>query len=201
MPRTSSANRGRAASAVASTPVWLTSSVSLPVAGLVIKLNPRTRIAIWRAATTSGTVDMPTASVPIVRRNLSSAGLKAGTGHHRIDPLVQRDALDLPRHTLSERTKISIVCPRQRWEAIAEALIVGTKQGIDSSQARQRDMVANKHKITWTIGRIDAASGVRHDKRPRPQHEHHADGEREHLRRVAFIEVKSPLHSHNRHSR
>src|SRR5450755_142587 len=75
MPRTSSANRGRAASAVANTSAWLTSSVSLPVAVLVIRLNPRTRIAIWRAATTSGTVDMPTASVPIVRRNLSSAAV------------------------------------------------------------------------------------------------------------------------------
>ena len=36
---------------------------------------PRTRTPMWRAAITSGTVDIPTASAPIARAILISAGV------------------------------------------------------------------------------------------------------------------------------
>src|SRR5712692_8799286 len=71
IPRTSAANFGRTTSATANTSACLISSVSPPVAELVIKLKPNTRMLICRATTTSGTVDMPTASAPSAwsRRN------------------------------------------------------------------------------------------------------------------------------------
>src|SRR6266545_3593138 len=48
----------------ARTSSWARASPVIPAAGLVIEENPRHRIPRARAATTSGTVDIPTASAP-----------------------------------------------------------------------------------------------------------------------------------------
>ena len=42
---------------------------------LVMQESPTTRTPMWRAAITSGTVDMPTASAPSVRHMRISAGV------------------------------------------------------------------------------------------------------------------------------
>ena len=46
-----------------------------PAAGFVMQEIPSTSIPMCRAAMASGTVDMPTASAPAVRRNRISAGV------------------------------------------------------------------------------------------------------------------------------
>ena len=59
--------RGRAR-AVSITSAWSSGCGSTPAAMLVMHEMPSTSIPMCRATIASGTVDMPTASAPIVRR-------------------------------------------------------------------------------------------------------------------------------------
>ena len=61
--------------AVAITSAWSSGCGSTPAAMLVMHEIPSTFRPMWRATIASGTVDMPTASAPIVRRNRISAGV------------------------------------------------------------------------------------------------------------------------------
>src|SRR5690242_15502961 len=58
----------KTSSAVSGAPV-------MPAAMLVTQEMPRTRMLLWRAARTSGTVDMPTRSAPSERKAWISAGV------------------------------------------------------------------------------------------------------------------------------
>src|SRR5437899_1036576 len=62
-------------SATSSTSRWSSFFLSTPAAMLVMQDRPSTRMPMCRAAMTSGTVDMPTASAPMARAILISAGV------------------------------------------------------------------------------------------------------------------------------
>ena len=68
-------NSPRTRWAVSITSWWSSGAGSTPAAMLVMHEMPSTSMPMWRATIASGTVDMPTASAPIVRRNLISAGV------------------------------------------------------------------------------------------------------------------------------
>ena len=62
-------------SPISSTSGGRASGLRTPAAMLVMQESPSTRMPMWRAAITSGTVDMPTASAPSVRNARISAGV------------------------------------------------------------------------------------------------------------------------------
>src|SRR5258707_4386475 len=66
--RSSPMNCGLMRAAISSTSSWFSGASVVPAAMLVTQEIPRTRISLWRAAMTSGTVDMPTRSAPMVRK-------------------------------------------------------------------------------------------------------------------------------------
>ena len=61
--------------AVSITSAWSSGCGSTPAAMLVMHEIPSTSIPMWRAAIASGTVDIPTASAPIVLKYRISAGV------------------------------------------------------------------------------------------------------------------------------
>src|SRR4029077_8102522 len=65
--RSSAMNCDLMRAAVSRTSSWFNGASVVPAAMLVTQEIPRTRIPLWRAAMTSGTVHMPTRSAPISR--------------------------------------------------------------------------------------------------------------------------------------
>ena len=90
---TSRARSPAAAAAYRSVCSCESASPPMPSARFVIAETAATRRPQWRARITSGTVDMPTASAPSVRKARISAGVsKLGPVRGEVDALGQRDA-------------------------------------------------------------------------------------------------------------
>src|SRR5579885_1154313 len=85
------------------------------------------------------------------------------------------------------------------WKTLAKTLIVWPHQRVEPDHAWQIDMVADQHKIAWTIVRIDPTCGIAHDERLRPQQMHNPHRQGQRLRAIAFIKMKAPLHHNHRH--
>ena len=75
MPSSSEMNELRTRRMVAKTSSWTIGCGDKPAAMFEMQEMPRTYMPKWRADMASGTVDMTTASAPMPRNNLISAGV------------------------------------------------------------------------------------------------------------------------------
>ena len=100
---------------------------------------------------------------------------------------------------MGKSAQFSIIRVGHWWEAFAQTLIIWPHKRIVPCQPWHVDMVANEHEITWPIGRIHAARGIGDNQRMPTELSHHAHRERQHLQRIPFIEMETPLHYHHRH--
>ena len=100
------------------------SASSTPAAMLVMQERPSTRMPMWRAAITSGTVDMPTASAPSVRTMPDLGGRLVGrAGEREVDALAHGHAR-LRAGLLGDLAQLRVVGLAHVEEALAEPLLV-----------------------------------------------------------------------------
>ena len=88
----------------------------------------------------------------------------------------------------------AVVCECHIREARAECRIV---RAGERALARHVDVVGDEHEVPRVIAGVDAARGIRHDKRLHAQLFEHIDRVRHLVRRIALVAVQTALHTDN----
>ena len=111
--------------------------------------KPRTLSPAWTATRTSGTVDIPTTSAPMPRRNRYSARVsRFGPGHRHVDTAVGDD-VRLQRDLQGQSLELPVVGLDQVGEPGAEPVVVGADQRVD---AHQVDVVLDDDEVALARG-------------------------------------------------
>ena len=119
----------------------------MPSARLVIAETAATRRPAWRATIASGTVDMPTASAPRVRKARISAGVsKLGPGDREVDALAERDA-EPPAARVQRRAQRGVVGVARGGKRGPSASSLGPASGLKPVR------------LMWSVSAIEAARG------------------------------------------
>ena len=149
----------------------------------------------WTATSTSGTVDIPTTSAPMPRRKRYSARVsRFGPDHRHIDTAMGDDVL-LERDLKRQILELAVVRLDQVGESGAEPLVVGADQRV---QPHQVDVVLDDDQVALAAERVQSARGVGDDQELAAELLHHPDRERDLPGRIALVQVKPPLHRHDR---
>jgi len=146
---------------------------------------------------TSGTVDMPTTSAPIVRKKRYSARVfQIRAGHADIDAPVGNEVFASGNlHGPANHDRI--VRTRHIGEARPQIIVIGADQRI---AVHQVDVVFNDNDIALAVERIQAAASVGYDEDIGPEGAHHANGKRDLAMRVALVGMETSFHGDHGHA-
>ena len=195
MPFNRAMNVPRTRVAVSSTSSWFNGWDSIPAAMFVMHEIPSTSTPMWRATMASGTVDMPTASAPMVLRYRTSAGVSyRGPVAGGIDTMPQLHA-QLSARVVGNPAQVRRIHIRQIGKPDAESIVIWTRERIG---AQQIDVIVDHHQISRSKTCIHTARGVGEHQDFDTQHANHTHPECDGLQIVAFIEVRTPGESSNR---
>ena len=150
-----------------------------------------------RAASTSGTVDMPTVSAPSVRSMRISAGVSnAGPSQAAYTPS-PRSRPSLLCCCLRRRAQLRVVRVGHVGEAGPEALVVRADEG---RLRLEVEMVGDEHQLARLEAVVDSADSVREDERADAEQAEHADAEDDLGGRDALVEVGAATHDGDRNA-
>ena len=157
----------------------------------------RQRRPMCRAASTSGTVDIPTRSPPRMRIIRISAGRLEGRPEPgRVDALGERLA-EPRRGVVRDRAQRRVVGVAHVGEPRPERVVVRPDERRGSLQV---EVIRDEHEIARREIFAHAAACIRDDERLRAQAPEHADAEHDPVGGVALVEVRPPLHHRDRHA-
>ena len=163
-----------AAAPTSSTWSWSIGSERIPAAMFVTQEMARQRTPMCRAASTSGTVDMPTMSPPIARMKRTSAGVSyAGPSQAAYTPSSRSmPSRAAARQCLPAETRVVGVAHVR--EARAKRVLVRPDERRDALQV---DVVGEHHERPRVEILADPAAGVRQHERADPEAGEHPDAE------------------------
>src|SRR5215470_1380549 len=114
------------------------------------------------------------------------ACLIARPGYLNIHAFMQCNLRISSGYRTRELTQFSIVSFCQSWKAFPKSFIIWSNQRIHSCKAQKVDMIANEHKVAWTVRRIETTSSIRNDQRLRAKYAHDTHRECQRLQRIAL---------------
>ena len=181
--RKSATSESAARAPTSSTCSWSIGSGDIPAARFVTHETARQRMRMCRAASTSGTVDMPTVSAPSVAQHAYLGRCL----ERRAEPGCVHALAEIEAEPLSgyfrRRAQLRVVRVGHVGEARPEALVVRADEG---RLRLEVEVVGDEHQLTRPEAVVDGADSIRKHERADAEQAEHADAEDD-LRRASCL--------------
>ncbi len=195
--RKSATSEPAASAPTASTCSWSIGSGETPAARFVTHETARQRMPMCRAASTSGTVDMPTMSAPSTRSMRISAGVSnAGPSQAAYTPSPR----STPSRSAAARAaarSVRVVRVRQVRKARSEALVVRADQ---RRLPLEVEVIGDDDELPGLEVVVDRPDRVREHERAHAEQPEHADPEDDLCRRESLVQMRPAAHHGHGHA-